>query len=70
MQLDPNTWVLEYQRSSIFYGTRLHSAALEFLKYRISRIVGRVKKNFWLVAAFEDKLYNGFTANNGVKIPT
>ncbi|MED6205506.1 hypothetical protein PIB30_018288 [Stylosanthes scabra] len=64
VQLDPNTWVLQYQRS---YATRLHSAALEFLKCRISRVVGRVKKSFWM----EDNLYNGFRgANNGIQIPT
>lgn len=70
VQLDPNTWVLEYQRSYIFDGTRLYSAALEFLKYRISRIVARLKKDFWLFIAFEDKQYNGFTAKNGPQIPT
>ncbi|KAG4998354.1 hypothetical protein AAZX31_10G234800 [Glycine max] len=70
VQLDPNTWVLEYQMSYIFDGTRLHSAALEFLKYRISRIVARLKKDFWLFIAFEDKQYNGFTAKNGPQIPT
>ncbi|TKY51170.1 Sigma non-opioid intracellular receptor 1 [Spatholobus suberectus] len=70
VQLDPNTWVLEYQRSFIFDDTRLYSAALEFLKYRISRIVGRLKKDFWLFVSFEDNQYNGLTANNGLQIPT
>ncbi|KAL1296292.1 hypothetical protein HN51_057001 [Arachis hypogaea] len=67
VQLHPNTWILQYQRS---YCTRLHSAALDFLKSRISRIVGRVKKSFWMLAAVEDTLYNEFRANNGIKIPT
>ncbi|CAJ1977200.1 unnamed protein product [Sphenostylis stenocarpa] len=66
VQLDSNTWVLEYQRRSIFDGTRLSSAALEFLKFRISKIVGRLKKDFWLSVAFEDNRFNGFTANNGL----
>ncbi|KAJ1423821.1 hypothetical protein SESBI_12095 [Sesbania bispinosa] len=70
VQLDPNTWVLEYQRSSICDGKGLYSAAFEFLNYMISRIIGRVKKNFWLFAAFVDNQYNGFTAYNGLKIPT
>lgn len=70
VQLDPNTWVLEYQRSSIIDGTRLYSAVLEFLKFRISRIVGRLKKDFWLSVAFEDNRYNGFTANKKAQIPT
>ncbi|XP_061376196.1 uncharacterized protein LOC133318220 [Gastrolobium bilobum] len=70
VQLDPNTWVLEYRRSSIFDGTSLYSAALEFLKHRISKIIGRVKKDFWFLAAFEDNQHKWFTANNRHKIPT
>ncbi|XP_020210069.1 uncharacterized protein LOC109795071 [Cajanus cajan] len=70
VQLDPNTWVLEYQRSFIFDDTRLYSAALEFLKYKISRIVCWLKKDFWLLVAFENNQYNGFIANNGLQIPT
>ncbi|XP_057428324.1 uncharacterized protein LOC130721539 [Lotus japonicus] len=70
VQLDPNTWVLEYQRSSIVDGTRLYSAVLEFLKYRNSRVIGRLKKKFWQFAAFEGSHYNRFRANNGLKVPT
>ncbi|KAK7391064.1 hypothetical protein VNO78_19385 [Psophocarpus tetragonolobus] len=70
VQLDPNTWVLEYQRSSISDGRRLYSAVLEFLKYKISRFVGRLKKKFWLFVASEDNHYNGFKANNGFQFPT
>ncbi|CAL0300747.1 unnamed protein product [Lupinus luteus] len=71
VQLDPNTWVLEYQRSSICNSTRLYTSANEFLKYRTSRIVSRLKKCFWrFAAAFEDKQFKRFTTNNGVKIPT
>ncbi|KAK7343598.1 hypothetical protein VNO77_12461 [Canavalia gladiata] len=70
VQLDPNTWVLEYQRSSIFENTRFYSAMSEFLKYMIPRIIGRVKKIFWLFAAVEDSRYMGFTASNGLKLKT
>ncbi|OIV91499.1 hypothetical protein TanjilG_26468 [Lupinus angustifolius] len=72
VQLDPNTWVLEYQRSSICNSTTLYASAFEFLKYRTSRIVSRLKKCFWrFAAAFEDKQFKRFTTtNNGVKIPT
>ncbi|WVY97463.1 hypothetical protein V8G54_029614 [Vigna mungo] len=70
VQLDPNTWVLEYQRSSITDGTRLYSVALEFLKFRVSRIVGRLKKDFWLSVVFEDNHYNGFTPDKEAQIPT
>ncbi|KAL2324408.1 hypothetical protein Fmac_023466 [Flemingia macrophylla] len=70
VQLDPNTWVLEYQRSFIFDGTRLSSSAFEFLVYKISRIIGRLKKDFWLLVAFEDNQYYGFTPNSELQIPT
>ncbi|XP_027364734.1 uncharacterized protein LOC113871837 [Abrus precatorius] len=70
VQLDPNTWVLEYQSSSNFYNTRLYSALLEFFKYWITRIIGRVKKDFWVFAAFEDSHCMGFTASSGFKTPT
>ncbi|KAF7837308.1 putative C-8 sterol isomerase [Senna tora] len=71
VQLDPNTWVLEYRRNSFFDNSRLYSAVLEFFKYRISRAVQRVKKEFWLSSAFGDNQCNAeFTANYGTKIPT
>ncbi|KAE9618240.1 hypothetical protein Lal_00046971 [Lupinus albus] len=71
VQLDPNTWVLEYQRSSIFNSTRLYASLIQFLKYRTSRIVSRLKKCFWrFAAAFEDKQLKRSTTNNGDKIPT
>ena len=70
VQLDPNTWVLEYKRSSIFDNSGLYSVALEFLKYGISRIVGRVKKEFWLFAAFEHRWGPELRTYYGTKIPT
>ncbi|KAL5070081.1 hypothetical protein RYX36_020968 [Vicia faba] len=73
VQLDPNTWILEYQKSSIVDGKGLFSAALELLKYRISRNIGKMKKNLWLFAvSFEDNgSYNWFTTTNyGSKTPT
>ncbi|XP_058739625.1 uncharacterized protein LOC131611739 [Vicia villosa] len=73
LQLDPNTWVLEYQRSSIVDGKGLFSAAKELLKYRISRNIGKMKKNLWLFAlSFEDNgSYNWFTTTNyDSKTPT
>lgn len=72
VQLDPNTWVLEYQRSSIVDGKGLFSTALEFFKYRISRIVSKMKKDFWQFVAFEENhQYNWFTTTNyGSKTPT
>ncbi|KAJ7980022.1 ERG2/sigma1 receptor-like [Quillaja saponaria] len=38
VQLDANTWIIEYQRSSILDNSRLYSAAIQFMKHRISRM--------------------------------
>ncbi|KAK7861108.1 hypothetical protein CFP56_024207 [Quercus suber] len=70
VQLNPNTWVLEYQRSSILDNSRLSTAAIEFLKYRISKKVGKVKKGFWLFSAFKNNQFSQFTAKYDTKIPT
>ncbi|KAI9115087.1 hypothetical protein K1719_014100 [Acacia pycnantha] len=70
VQLDSSTWVLEYKRRFVFDSTRLYSAAFEFFKYRISRVVGKVKKEFWLFAAFGDHQFTDLTANYGTKMPT
>ncbi|KAF8401718.1 hypothetical protein HHK36_012664 [Tetracentron sinense] len=48
VQMDPNTWLLEYRRSPILENSRLFLAAMELLKFRISRTVGEVKQQFWL----------------------
>jgi hypothetical protein len=70
VQLNPNTWVLEYRRSSILDNSRLFSAAIEFLKYRISKMAGKVKQEFWLFSAFENNQFSEFTAKYDMKIPT
>ncbi|KAI4317856.1 hypothetical protein L6164_025687 [Bauhinia variegata] len=69
VQLDPNTWILEYRRSSICDNSRLHSAALEFLKHKVSRVAARLKVS-WLFAPFEDYQYSRLTVNYGAKVPT
>ncbi|KAK4587329.1 hypothetical protein RGQ29_024156 [Quercus rubra] len=70
VQLNPNTWVLEYQGSSILDNSRLSTAAIEFLKYRISKKVGKVKKGFWLFSAFKNNHFSQFSAKYDTKIPT
>ncbi|KAE8077059.1 hypothetical protein FH972_015664 [Carpinus fangiana] len=70
VQLNPGTWVLEYRRSSILDNSRLLSAAAEFVKYRISKMVGRVKQEFWLFSASENNQFSEFTATYATKIPT
>lgn len=50
VQLDRNTWILEYKRSSITENARLLSAVLEFLKFRITRLLQKMNQEFWLLS--------------------
>lgn len=52
MQLDPNTWILEYRQRSIMENTRLVSAAMQFLKFRLVREFKKMQQDFWLLSAF------------------
>ncbi|KAL5782636.1 hypothetical protein ACOSP7_007665 [Xanthoceras sorbifolium] len=69
MQLDPNTWILEYRLSSILDNSRLLSAALELLNYRISRLVRTMNGDLWQFSAFQEQ-YKRFMAKEPIKIPT
>ncbi|XVF84539.1 hypothetical protein PTKIN_Ptkin17bG0045000 [Pterospermum kingtungense] len=66
IQLDPNTWIIEYQRSSLLENPRLFSAALEVLKFRLTSVVKKMSEEF---SAFENQ-YSGFAGNEHIKIPT
>ncbi|KAA8548652.1 hypothetical protein F0562_000336 [Nyssa sinensis] len=63
VQLDRSTWILEYQQSSIMENSRLFSAALEFLKFRLSREFKKMKQEFWLLSAFGSQ-NNDFTGDS------
>ncbi|XP_050374647.1 uncharacterized protein LOC126792225 [Argentina anserina] len=63
VQLDPNTWLLEYRRSSISDSRKLVSAVVSFLKYKLSRALGKIKQKFWLPSTIVTAEYN-------TKIPT
>ncbi|KAJ4954735.1 hypothetical protein NE237_011518 [Protea cynaroides] len=52
VQMDSNTWILEYRSSLVLENSRLFSAAFEFLKFRMSRTIKEMKKQFWLLPAF------------------
>lgn len=65
MQLDPNTWLMEYRRTGAVQNSRIISAVLEFLKFRLSRKVKRMKHEFWA----SGKQFNDFT-RDGFKVPT
>ena len=42
--LEPETWVLEYQRSVLFEGTRLLPATVELLASRCSEMAKRARR--------------------------
>ncbi|XWS22318.1 hypothetical protein CRYUN_Cryun29cG0023500 [Craigia yunnanensis] len=69
IQLDPNTWIMEYQRSSLLENPRLFSATMELLKYRLTTMVRKMTEEFCLFSAFENQ-YNEFVGNEQLKIPT
>lgn len=68
VQLDPNTWIIEYRRTGAVENSRIVSAVLEFLKFRLSREVKRMKQEFWLFPAFGNQ-YDDFTRDS-FKVPT
>ncbi|OMO51775.1 ERG2/sigma1 receptor-like protein [Corchorus capsularis] len=69
IQLDPNTWIIEYRQNSIVENPRLFSATLELLRNRLTRIMTKITREFWLFSAFED-LYSASARNEHLKIPT
>ncbi|KAK4434035.1 hypothetical protein Salat_0566200 [Sesamum alatum] len=52
VQLDPNTWILEYRRSFLIDNPKLVSAAGEVLKFRLTRQIEKMKQEFWLLSMF------------------
>ncbi|KAM3248992.1 hypothetical protein P3L10_010761 [Capsicum annuum] len=68
VQLDPNTWILEYSRSPLTENGKLVSAVLEFLKFRLRRKVQKLKQEFWLSSSFTSQ-YSDFTGER-LQIPT
>ncbi|KAJ0034960.1 hypothetical protein Pint_24795 [Pistacia integerrima] len=70
MQLDPNTWILEYRQSSILDNSGLFSATMELLKYRISRWIRKMNEELCLFSAFKNQYRRLFMAREHVKIPT
>ncbi|KAL1561762.1 hypothetical protein AAHA92_04426 [Salvia divinorum] len=52
VQLEPNTWILEYRRSFIGHNPKLVSAAVEFLRFKLTSHFKNMKREFWLAPAF------------------
>ncbi|XP_055813533.1 uncharacterized protein LOC129883020 [Solanum dulcamara] len=68
VQMDPNTWILEYSRSSLTENGKLVSAVFEFLKFRLGREVQKLKQEFWLSSSFTSQ-HSDFTIER-LQIPT
>lgn len=68
VQMDPNTWILEYSRSSLTENGKLVSAVFEFLKFRLGREVQKLKQEFWLSSSFMSQ-HSDFTIER-LQIPT
>ncbi|XP_050219819.1 uncharacterized protein LOC126670194 [Mercurialis annua] len=69
VQLDPSTWVLEYSRSSILDCPSLASSVAELIKWWSSRVITRIKQEFWWFSIVEDR-YSNFRAQDHIMIPT
>ncbi|GER39198.1 sigma non-opioid intracellular receptor 1 [Striga asiatica] len=52
VQLDPNTWILEYRRSFFLENSRIIPTAINFLKLGLMRKFEKLKQEFWLPLAF------------------
>ncbi|GMI70527.1 hypothetical protein like AT1G05440 [Hibiscus trionum] len=70
IQLDPNTWILEYQRSSILEHPRLISATLELLKYRLTKMVKKMSQQFLLFFVFDNQCLEFAGNGDQFMIPT
>ncbi|TQE02249.1 hypothetical protein C1H46_012120 [Malus baccata] len=67
VQLDPNTWILEYRWSTICDNQRLLLAALAFLKNMIPRMLGKMQHKFWLLSTFGNNQYLETTATYNIE---
>ncbi|KAG6420084.1 hypothetical protein SASPL_116599 [Salvia splendens] len=55
VQLESNTWILEYRRSFIGHNPKLVSAAVEFLRFKLTSQFKKMKREFWLAPAFSSQ---------------
>ncbi|CAN4092941.1 unnamed protein product [Withania somnifera] len=69
VQLDPNTWILEYSQSPLTENGKLVSAVLEFLKFRLRIEVQKLKQEFWLSSSFTSQ-HSDFPIERLLQTPT
>ncbi|KAK9139937.1 hypothetical protein Scep_009618 [Stephania cephalantha] len=71
IQLDPNTWILEYKVSPVLENSRLLSAAMQFFKFRFSHILHSMKQRLVVpLPAFADHLLYTDNSEEGFAHPT
>ncbi|KAK8332596.1 hypothetical protein V6Z11_A10G150800 [Gossypium hirsutum] len=71
IQMDPNTWIFEYQRSWILDNPRLISATLlELLKDRLTKMVKKMSEEFLLFFVFDNQCIEFSRNEDQLMIPT
>lgn len=70
LQLDPNTWVLEYNQSSMMDGSSLLSLTMDLLKHMMFRAAKNVNRElFWMFSA-SGSLYREAESKASTMTPT
>ncbi|KAA0049354.1 hypothetical protein IC582_012690 [Cucumis melo] len=69
VQLDPNTWVLEYRQSSLLENSSLNTMAADFFKHWMRIVIRRLKNELWLFLDGEIRFHQ-VTATSDFKTPT
>ncbi|RWR88960.1 sigma non-opioid intracellular receptor 1 [Cinnamomum micranthum f. kanehirae] len=58
LQLDPNTWVLEYQQNAFLQNSRPCKVAVELLRFRFSKVIQGLWHELWPLIALPSDYYN------------
>ncbi|XP_010475239.1 PREDICTED: uncharacterized protein LOC104754691 [Camelina sativa] len=71
LQLDPNTWVLEYSLSSVMDGSSLLSLTMDVLKHMMFQAAKNVNREvFWMFSASGRSLYREAETKASTMTPT
>lgn len=70
IQFDPNTWIVEYKQNMFVEKPSISVAAVEFFKFRISRFMGRMQRQFWLLPDLRNNHGTASLSQTGLNIPT
>lgn len=69
VQLDPHTWILEYQQSSLLENSSLNVMAADFFQHWISKVIRRLKNELRLFLDVETRFHQ-IRATRDFKTPT